>query len=200
MPPWLQGDTVVLRYFKRGRPVGAVPTRAIEASSDLALWAASGTPVMWPAVGGRPAREVPVPERFATPWDSIAGSWTGDGMLILARAPRAHSIWLVWDDWRFSGWYVNLEAPWRPSPLGFDTEDDELDLWIEASGSWEWKDEHELEAAVDLGLFSREEAAMFRAEGERVIAEWPFPTGWEGWRPDALWPLPSVPEGWDGRS
>jgi hypothetical protein len=47
-----------------------------------------------------------------------------------------------------------------------------------------------------LGFFSTEQAAAFRAEGERVIAEWPFPTGWEDWRADPSWPVPSVPGRW----
>jgi hypothetical protein len=36
-----------------------------------------------------------------------------------------------------------------------------------------------------------------RAEGERVLAAWPFPTGWEEFRPDPAWPLPGLPEGWE---
>ena len=40
----------------------------------------------------------------------------------------------------------------------------------------------------------REDA--IRAEGERVIAEWPFPTGWEAWRPDPAWPTPVLPTDW----
>jgi hypothetical protein len=51
--------------------------------------------------------------------------------------------------------------------------------------------------AVDVGFFTREQAAAFRAEGERVLAEWPFPTGWEEWEPDPSWPLPAVPDGWE---
>ena len=38
---------------------------------------------------------------------------------------------------------------------------------------------HDLEVGVERGYFTREQATAFREEGERVIAEWPFPTGWE---------------------
>jgi hypothetical protein len=51
--------------------------------------------------------------------------------------------------------------------------------------------------AVDVGFFAREQAAAVRAEGERVLAEWPFPTGWEDWEPDPSWPPPSVPDAWE---
>lgn len=50
---------------------------------------------------------------------------------------------------------------------------------------------------VKQGQFSPEQAEAFRAEGERVIAEWPFPTGWEEWRPEDSWPVPSLPDGWE---
>jgi hypothetical protein len=42
---------------------------------------------------------------------SAVGPWQGDGVLILGRPGRAHSIWLFWDDRGFAGWYINLEEP-----------------------------------------------------------------------------------------
>ncbi len=193
------GETVVLRYFKCGRPVGALPTRAVSTDDGPVLWLASGTPAKWPGVAGRPVSELPLEERYTLPLSVVDRPWKGDGVLILGHPGRAHSIWLFWEDWRFAGWYVQLEAPWRPCRFGFDTEDHTLDIWIASDGSWHWKDESELDAAVELGFFSSGQAAAFRAEGARVIAEWPFPTGWEGWRADPSWPVPSVPGGWEAR-
>jgi hypothetical protein len=94
-------------------------------------------------------------------------------------------------------WYVNLQEPLRRTPLGFDTCDQLLDLVRTRDGKWRWKDERELGAAVERGFLSNEEAAAIRAEGERVIAADPFPTGWEDWRPDPSWPAPALPPGWD---
>ena len=31
----------------------------------------------------------------------------------------------------------------------------------------------------------------------RIVEEWPFPTGWEDWRPDPGWEPPTLPAGWD---
>lgn len=198
---WRPGDTVVLRYFNRGRPTGALPTRAVSIESDrVVLWLAGGTAVKWPGVGGRHVRDLSLEERYAVPWEAIDGPWRGDGVLILGRPGRAHSIWLFWENWDFTGWYVNLEQPWQPSRLGFDSEDHTLDLWVERDGTWRWKDEHELDVAVGLGFFSHEQAVAFRAEGERVVAEWPFPTGWEDWRPDPSWRVPVLPREWDAVS
>ena len=92
---------------------------------------------------------------------------------------------------------MNLEAAWQPFALGFDTEDHILDIWVERDGTWRWKDEDELEVALETGFVTPEEAAAIRAEGERVVAEWPFPTGWEDWEPDPSWPVPRLPAGWD---
>lgn len=195
MLSWQSGETVVLRYFRGGQPVGALPTRVVS-SDGPALWLAPGTMVKWPAIGGRPVREIPIEERYRQPWETADRLWEGDGVLILGRPERAHSIWLFRDDGGFAGWYVNLEEPWRPCRVGFDTADHELDLWIESDGSWRWKDEQELDVLVKQGHFSPEQAAAFRAEGERVIAEWPFPTGWEECRPEEPWPVPSVPDNW----
>jgi uncharacterized protein DUF402 len=193
---WQPDETVVLRYFTRGRPVGALPTRVISEGGPV-LWLAPGTPVARPGIEGRGVREVPLEERYSLPWAPMDGSWTGDGLLIVGRPGRAHAIWLFWDGERFAGWYVNLEESWRPSRLGFDTEDHTLDVWIESDGSWEWKDEHELAVATEAGFFSPEQAAAIRAEGEQVLAEGPVPTGWEEWRPDPSWPVPSLPRGWE---
>jgi hypothetical protein len=62
---------------------------------------------------------------------------------------------------------------------------------------WSWKDEHHLVEAVELGIFDEQGGAEVRAEGERVIAARPWPTGWEGWRaPDHSAPLP-LPDAWE---
>jgi hypothetical protein len=90
-----------------------------------------------------------------------------------------------------------LQAPFRRTTLGLDTRDHTLDLWAYPDGTHRWKDEDELEVAIRLGHHTAEEAAAYRAEGERVLAEWPFPTGWEDFQPDPAWPTPRLPDGWD---
>ena len=41
-----------------------------------------------------------------------------------------------------------------------------------------WKDEDELEHAASLGVLDADEV---RAEADRVVAVWPFPTGLNTW-------------------
>jgi hypothetical protein len=122
----------------------------------------------------------------------------GTYALRLRRPGPTHSILLFFDgDGEFEHWYVNLEGPLLRSAVGFDLEDHFLDLLVEPDGSYRWLDEDELAAAVAAGLLTAEDAAAARAEGERVLAEWPFPTGWEEWRPDPRWKPPRLPAGWD---
>lgn len=189
------GAPLVLRYFARGRPVGALPTRVVSAE-PLVLWLADGAAVKWAGIGGRHVREVPLEERFAQRWEAIDETWRRGDVLIVAHPGRAHSIWLFREEERFAGWYVNLEAPWQPSRHGFDTEDHVLDVWVDRSGRWAWKDEDELEVAVAAGFLDPTQAAAIRAEGERVLEEWPLPTGWEDWHPDGTWRAPSLPADW----
>jgi hypothetical protein len=86
---------------------------------------------------------------------------------------------------------VPLEATYR-SPWQASTRR----WWVGPDGTWSWKDEDELEEAVVAGWLTRGEAEAARAEGERVLAEWPFPTDWEGRRPDPAWGAPTLPKGW----
>ena len=92
---------------------------------------------------------------------------------------------------------MNLQMPLRRRPGGYDTRDLQLDLVVEPAGSVTWKDEDHLEQALESGLLSADDARLARGEAERVLAEWPFPTGWEDWRPDPGWELPELPAGWD---
>jgi predicted RNA-binding protein associated with RNAse of E/G family len=113
---------------------------------------------------------------------------------------RAHAIvHFRNDDGSFRGWYVNLQDELRETRFGVDTRDQQLDLWIEAGETVTWKDEHHLGQAIELGLMTADECLGARREAERVLEEWPFPTGWEDWQPDPGWPLPALPADWATR-
>ena len=49
---------------------------------------------------------------------------------------------------------------------------------------------------VELGIWTEAEAAEIRAEGERVLADPPWPTGYEEWRPPASWTPLGLPRDW----
>jgi uncharacterized protein len=198
---WSSGEHLVMRYLRDGRPAWVRPVTVVEDTGQVStLFLAAGTPTKAPVrLDGSPIpRDTPYEERFGLQWKPGDSHWADNQTLLVTPDQAAHSIWLFWtEEWAFRGWYVNLQQPLVRTPIGFDTVDQVLDVRVKPDQSWAWKDEHELEMAVRLGRFSPQEAAAIRAEGMRLIAEWPFPTGWEDWRPDPSWPVPQLPEGWD---
>ena len=186
-------ETLLLRHVTFGRIVMALPSVVVEQSPErLVTWIDAGTPIAYP-LGRANGRLLPFPE-----WSVDQRRWIGPGRLELTTFGRRHSIRLIRsDDGTFLGWYVNLQASLAESRFGFDTSDWQLDLWIEPNGDVHWKDEDDLEQAVELGILTSQDAADAREEAHRVLEEWPFPTGWEDHRPDPTWPTPTLPDGWD---
>jgi hypothetical protein len=129
--------------------------------------------------------------------ESFDWTWQDAHVLRFMRPGDTHTIEVWWDlDWQLTGWYVNLQAPLVVRGSFFDTTDQALDITVEPDGTWAWKDEADLARMVELGVLDDAAAADVRAAGERVLAERPWPTGWESWRPPLQWqPLP-LPEGW----
>ena len=173
---WQPGDAIALREIWRGRVWKARACTVVRDEPELvALWLPRGAPTKIPPGSGIPGAD----------WTLEDGHFRTSA-LGLARPGAAHSILLFFDDGTF-----------RRSPAGFDYLDLELDVRVEPDGSWWLDDEDELAEAQRLGVLDAAEAAEVRAEAQRVIDEWPFPTGWEDWRPDAGWELPQLPPGWD---
>jgi hypothetical protein len=156
-----------------------------DSAATVALWMPAGAPAKIPAGGLRIPGDA---------WELEDAAPTRESLCV-ARPGRAHSIYVFWDESReFSHWYVNFERPLQRSSVGFDTFDEKLDLIVSPDGTYRWKDEDELEQAAAAGLLDPDGV---RAEAQRVLEEWPFPTGWEDWRPDPGWPAPQLPQGWE---
>ena len=139
--------------------------------------------------------------RYLADWANgvppVDALWEKGHVLRFMRAGDAHTVELCWDpDWNFVCWYINLNSPIVVHGDRFDQTDWALDVWVDPDGAWRWKDEDDFAEAQELGILDDAAAAEVRAEGERVIAEHPWPTGWEDWRPPPEWgPLP-LPEDW----
>jgi hypothetical protein len=191
---WEPGHVVLERHVHHGRVVQATPVRVVADRADLLVtWIAPGTQVVHPTGQDGAGRLLPL-ER----WRVEHRAWFGSGCLDLTPPGRAHAIRLLrGDDGSVRAWYVNLQDPLRRRAQGFDTRDLQLDLIVEPGGAITWKDEDHLEQAVELGLLGPDDACRARAEAERVLDEWPFPTGWEDWRPDPGWEPPELPAGWE---
>lgn len=189
------GEVALFRFIRFGRVRHASPRIVVRDDEDVVvLHLPVGTPAKLPGYDGRPIRG-----QADRHWDLQDHTWHTSNLLTVIPCGRAHCIDLLWegDTGAFAGWYVNIQEPIRRSRLGFDTDDLILDIRVQPDGSWEWKDEDELEEAVRLGRFTGDEARAIRAEGERVLEERPWPTGWEDWRADPSWGLPELPAGWN---
>jgi hypothetical protein len=199
---WTSGSVVTLRYraldgsFYSGRPVRVVS----DTGELLVTYMAAETICSMPVFAdGRELRDVSLDERWVLPRAAVRRPWSENELVQLFPRGRAHSLWIVRDPAHaLVGWYVNLEDPQVLGDRTITTNDHILDIWVPAeTGEPEWKDEHELAAALAQGRVSVDKAAAIRAEGERVWAERPWPTGWDDWRPPAEWTPPELPEGWD---
>jgi hypothetical protein len=192
---WSEGDTAVLRFLYRGKVRLAMPHVVVDDSAErVVIYIRPGTRCRLP----RGYRETYYEQLARNDWDLVEHVWHTHHVLRLIPSGPAHALYLYWSEaWKFEGWYVNLQEPVRRTPSGLDTWDHALDIWIEPDGSWSWKDEDDLAALVERGVYAPAEAEAFRAEGERVLADPPWPTGWEDWRPDPTWAVPELPQGWD---
>jgi RimJ/RimL family protein N-acetyltransferase len=192
---WPIGTPLLLRSIHAGRVRWAFPHRF--AGLD------GGRILLHCCPGSEGRRLRPGPDGRAPVERMVRGDapgavvWKWTHVLRMTDPAAMHSVDLYWEDGRFLGWYVNLQAPLLPSRLGYDTTDLALDVWVEPDGTWSWKDEDDLAALVDHGILDVAGAAAVRREGERVIAERPWPTGWESWRPPPDWTAQTLPDGWD---
>lgn len=192
------GDAVLLRSIYRGRVRWTFAHRyaGVHASGRVALYCGPGN------AGKAMKRSLEEPGPYLEAW--VRGDppydrvWGATHVVRFMRPGDAHTVEIFWSlDWELLGWYVNLQAPLRVDGALFDTTDWALDVVVAPDGSWRWKDEDDFAQAIALGVFDDAAAAEVRAEGERVVAERPWPTGWEDWRPPRAWePLP-LPPAWD---
>ena len=154
----------------------------------------------WMVPVGPDGRDLRIPEGDWTLRDRRNTRW----VLSFSWPGRAYScIAFRRGDGDFTGWYVNLETPLAPTPIGFDFTDHLLDVLVEPDRTtWRWKDEDELAEAVERGVFSPADAEAFRAAGVQAVEHLasgapPFDRDWSSWRPDPSWSTPELPEGWD---
>jgi hypothetical protein len=199
------GTSIAWRDNRRGRIGAAVPVRVVEDGPEQF--------VGWLPTGSRfflPADRDGILVKDVLNWEKLVELlWqTPDespGQLIVA--PRGEQFSLIvrftGRDMRVAGWYVNLQAPFWRTPVGYDSTDYVLDVVVAADRqSWSWKDEAEFEATVDRGYLSALEREGIREAGIRAVelarrGAPPFLDRWENWRPDPSWPVPDLPDGWD---
>lgn len=195
------GDVVALRYITSdGRIEICWPCRVVEDRADVvALFIAEGSPYMAsPKKTAAQKRRQPLPP---VPPDRFL--WRNDTLRVMLPG-RAHSVSLSWEprSRRLLKYFVNMEEPFRRTPVGFDTQDHTLDIEATPALDWRWRDEQELANHVEEGFYTPALAAAARLEGERAIEamrrrEHACVRGWPDWRPPRDWGVPPFVAGWD---
>ena len=205
-PGFDPGESILYRTLDERQQVTSVlPVRVVQDTDDLiAMWIPLGTPTIKPQLihhtPGTPRRWV------EGNWNLIPAKWRWAELLILVCPGQARAVWVRWSAVReFEGWAVNLQSPLTRTRLGFDHWDQQLDILVAPDRRWQWKDEDELELAVELGRMSRAQAEEVRAEGLRAVEEieqcrFPYGNEWACWRPDPTWAPPELVDRWDDLS
>ena len=203
-PGWSPGDAVVLRYLDRFRVgMGKAAIVVEDGPHRTMVYVPHGAQVF----GGDAPRSGRAERVRAIARGEHAVvrrlfSWRNHMLRVLLPG-RPFSVWFFWSPaWEFTSYYVNLEAPFARSAVGFDSRDHVLDLCVRRDRSWYYKDQDELNSWVETGLVSAAVAAQVRRDAEQAVAlieGWkaPFAAGLEAWRPDPAWPLPELPAGWE---
>lgn len=136
------------------------------------------------------------------PWHHKV-AWEGHGCLMVQRPGDPYAVWHFWDgpDRNFVCWYVNLQADFVRTAIGYDTQDFELDLVVFPDGSRVVKDLEVLDDRVAEGRYTAGLVDWIRELGDDLVerlgaGERFWDERWAQWEPPAEWRAPSLPAGW----
>ncbi|MCH2515241.1 MAG: DUF402 domain-containing protein [Dehalococcoidia bacterium] len=148
------GDHILTRYVFRGRVVTAANWIVVMDSPELIVtWIPLDTTVMNGVVDGENHL---TGRQFADlAWEMVPRKWRTAVTLRLKSPSAMWSLWVFWDEGMSSlkAWYINIDAPFKRTRLGFDTWDMFLDIVVAPDRkSWRYKDEDEFADAISAGI------------------------------------------------
>ena len=205
---WNPGDVVALRWIAQGHLRIAQPIRVVkDGPEETALLMLPGSICYvpeWVWREGVDERSI----RWANEREGAtvlrAHIWHTNRTLMLLYPNRFYSIIHFWNDStiKFECYYINFQLPFRRSPCEFDTYDLELDLVIDPSLTWEWKDVDAYNDGVFQGNIRPQWVeAIDRAKAEvlTMVREraYPFDGRWINFRHPLGWTIPTLPARWD---
>ena len=205
------GDHIAIRNVFHGRVQTVFPSIVVTDTPELVVtWLPLNTPVLNgisdPSANHDGGKGHLSAETMASKsWTMTERNWHTSGTLRIKNPRSMWSLWVFWEpemtDVR--GWYINVDAPYQRTRLGFDTWDMFLDVVVQPDRkSWRYNDEDEFAEAIEAGIFTELEAQNVRdtaAKSLQTIAEnrQPFDNIWAKWRPDAMWQIPQIPSEWE---
>ncbi len=209
-PTWNEGDAVLLRGMYESRPVYIQSVHVVkDTPEEIAL-------VIWPgAECAAPSGYIHQKHGDGNPWkrwqETLTDTlhlekyiWHTNRFLILLEPEKYFASLYIWKDAsdEFVGYYINFQLPFTRSRLGFDTLDLDLDIVIEPSYRWRWKDVEDYQHAIRMGGIRPEWVhGVEQARGEIASRlrdrAYPLDGTWLNWRPDPTWTAPRLPPDWD---
>ena len=207
---WEPGDTVALRgiYNRRVSYMqSAVVVR--DSSEEVALPILPGAGCCAPegyinGKHGAAGRWDRWGEYLKGDWKMQSYLWHTNRLLILLQPEKYYASYYFWraNDNEFLCYYVNFQLPFHRSRFGFDTFDLELDIVIEPTYEWHWKDFDDYQRGIERGILSKEWVQEIDASQPEVFEklkkrQYPFDGAWLDWMPEPNWSPPTLPENWD---
>jgi hypothetical protein len=180
-----------------GRPWEGLPVYVVEDSDEhLVTFIAEGAEIGF-VDGDWPTRD------GLHPWHGRA-RWEGHGCLMVQRPGDPYAVWHFWTGpgREFTCWYINLQADFVRTLIGYDTQDFELDFIVFPDGTFLVKDLEMLDERVAEGRYTVGLVDWIRELGDQVSGEldagrhW-WDASWTQWVPPASWLSPQLPEAWD---
>ncbi|WP_433615508.1 DUF402 domain-containing protein [Dactylosporangium sp. CA-139114] len=191
------GQIITRRYVRGPWCTWAQAMRVIDdGEHGLLLWQPDGSDLatLIDADGNTP-HEV-TPDRMRDPKLTVR-AWRND-VLILMPPRCTYSAWWFFEEGAFSGWYVNLEAPYIRRHNGVQTKDHVLDIVVTPERRWEWKDADEFDRHIGHPLyFDKAEAEAILTTAGQIVdlietSSYPFDGTHTNFRPDPAWPAPRL--------
>jgi hypothetical protein len=198
------GQTLFRRYL-RGPHATRVQATTVVADDGrgLVLWLPDGADFACRVdADGRPLPAASTIEAYGVASLSKR-TWQDSSVLMLHPPDAAHSVRWFFANHTFTGWYVNLESPYRRRHDTVDTVDivdHHLDIVVQPDRTRRWKDEDEFIASTGRpGYWSLEEAHAIRDEAQRAVAaiearRFPYCGTWCQFEPEPTWPRPCFPQ------
>ena len=206
---WNAGENVLLRGVFDGHPVYIQSARVVKDTPQETVL------LIWPGA------ECMVPNGYihhahdAEKWDrwheTLTNTlqlekfiWHTNRFLILLEPEKFYSTIYIWEaaSDNFLCYYINFQLPFRRTRLGFDTLDLDLDIVIQPSHDWQWKDMDEYQRGIRAGGIRPDWVKKIEEAQKDVFARvekraYPLDASWFNWRPDSNWSAPKLPENWD---
>lgn len=206
---WSEGESLLLRGMYEGRPAYVQSVRVVRDTPEetaLAVWPGAECAAPSGYIHRRHGDNSSWDRWGETLTDTLAlekYTWHSNRFLILLEPDKFYSTIYMWDaaSSEFLCYYINFQIPFRRTRLGFDTLDLDLDIVIEPSYEWHWKDVDEYQHGIRSGGITPVWVSAVEQARKEVATRlrerlYPLDGAWREWTLDPSWSPPRLPADW----